>query len=124
MLERANTPNELQIYIETHKLKPNVRWTEYTGQELLTFPRLTLQELRDITLGAHLYVFILFIIMYIYNNILSTGVYQLKMAKSYVHEKVQRDEDFKFKMTASEPGLLHAKVYSRFSRASKHSTWI
>ena len=63
--------------------------------------------------------------LYFFNVIyFEIGVYQLRFAKSYIHDKVQREADFKFKMTLTEPGLLHANLYSRFSSAKKHSTWI
>ena len=52
LLERAETPNQLQIYLELNQIKrPNTQWVEYTGKELPMFPRLSLDKLRDYTLG-------------------------------------------------------------------------
>jgi len=70
--------------------------------ELPHFPRLSLAYLRDITLG----------------------VYQVKLAKSYIYDKRQRDTQFGFDMRMDEPGLLRARMYSRHSNAKQYNTWI
>lgn len=52
MLERARTPNRLQQYITERGLgNRRAGWFDHTALELPAFPRLTLDQLRDITLG-------------------------------------------------------------------------
>jgi hypothetical protein len=72
------------------------------GNNLPGFPNLTENYLRDLTLG----------------------VYQLKLAKSYVQDKVERDAEYKFEVLLEEPGILRARTYSRFSASVKHLLWI
>lgn len=48
----------------------------------------------------------------------------MRLAKSYTHDMFQRDMDFNFKMRLDEPGLMRFETYSRFSRGTRHKTWI
>jgi hypothetical protein len=66
ILDRAESPNEVQMYIDEHNLRrQRARWMDFNSTELPNFPRLDYEELRDLTVG----------------------VYQIKLAKSYVHDK-------------------------------------
>lgn len=79
------------------------------ANQLLDFPVLSEELLRDIT----------------------TGIYQIKLAPGYVQDKMERegDEEFQIEMLRDayrlpEPGLLRVRVYSRFRNATKYQLWI
>ena len=66
--------------------------------------RLTLQHLRDLTLG----------------------VYQVRLAPGYIHDKMLRDniQELEFDERIDVLGVLRARVHSRFCGAKKHQTFI
>lgn len=73
------------------------------------FPVLTLDYLKDLT----------------------TGIYQIGLAPSYVQDKLQREgeeiieiELLRDQFRVPEPGLLRIRVWSRFRQADKHQLWI
>jgi hypothetical protein len=66
-----------------------------TSSELPEFPQLSDDYLTDLTLG----------------------VYQLKLSKSYVQEKIRREAEYKFEISLQESGILRARTYSRFSNS-------
>lgn len=53
-------------------------------------------------------------------------MYQIHLAPAYVQDIMQRDETrvLQFDELTDEPGLLRARVYSRFKNAVKHQLWI
>ncbi|XP_050508545.1 uncharacterized protein LOC126885834 [Diabrotica virgifera virgifera] len=57
---------------------------------------------------------------------LTIGIYQVKLAPSYIQDKLPREniEHFTFQALLEEQGLLRARVYSRFRQATKHQLWI
>ena len=54
---------------------------------------------------------------------LTVGVYQLKMAPSYVQEHLDNGH-FQIFVSQQRPGLLCAKIQSRHSAASKYKLWV
>lgn len=59
------------------------------------------------------------------------GTYQVKLAPSYVQDKLQRDgqDEYQIEMSRDEnriprPGFLRVRVYSRFRTATKHQLCI
>jgi len=68
------------------------------------FPRLTLEHLRDLTVG----------------------VYQVYLAPSYIQDKIQRDEQEEFQLDEliDESGFIRVRLYSRFRNAAKYQLWI
>ena len=105
MLEKSRLPNLLLAKVETEGLEHVKRsdWFSMTAEvHLPGFPVLTEDYLRDLTVGVH----------------------QLKLTKSYVHDKVQRDSDYTIDILLEEPGLLRARIYSRFRQSVKYYLWI
>lgn len=77
--------------------------------QLDDFPMLTIDDLKDLTVG----------------------VYQVKLAPSYVQDTLQRQaqEELQVEMSQDEnrvpqPGLLRVRVFSRFSNSAKYQLWI
>lgn len=74
--------------------------------QIIGFPRLTLQDLRDITFGE----------------------YQLQLAPSYIQDRLQREdregEVFQLDTYRGDPGIIRVRIFSRFRNATKHQLWI
>jgi len=107
MLEVANQPNELQTRVENERLhlrNLNDPWFPMTGEHLPGFPRLPLEYLRDKTFGT----------------------YQVRLAPSYVQDRIQRNpaHEFEFETQLNEVGLLRSRLHSRFTNAIKYMLWI
>lgn len=103
---RALSPNIMQarVEVDTTLRSRNAGWVRLDQYALADFPHLTLEYLEDLT----------------------AGVYQLSLAPAYVQDKMNRDDDesFQFDQRIQEPGLIRIRIYSRFSRATKHQLWI
>ena len=52
------------------------------------------------------------------------GVYQVKLARSYVQDKIRRDGEYEFQILIHEPGLLRARIFSRFTNSAKYQIFI
>lgn len=107
-LHRARQPNEMQARLDAdNNLKSRVAgWVPLQANQLLQFPRLTLDYLRDFT----------------------AGVYQLNLAPAYIQDKLARDNNgrFDFDQRLLEPNLIRLRIFSRFRRAynTNHQLWI
>ncbi|KMQ87335.1 hypothetical protein RF55_13409 [Lasius niger] len=102
LLQKAREPNIVKALVEAENLATR------NVEERLDFPVLTLEYLKNLTIG----------------------VYQVKLALSYIQDK-QRDEDeelhiemLRDRNRLPEPGFLRARVFSRFRNAAKHQLWI
>jgi len=104
MLERSRMPNVLMQRVEEERLHTHQggRWVPLREANLLGFPILPLEYLRDFTFGT----------------------YQIKLAPGYVQDRTARDREMRFEVIMHEPGLLRAKVYSRHTNATKYQLWI
>jgi len=111
LLEKAREPNVVQAIVEVDNLKNrNIhRWVQLDARHLLDFPVLTLDFLKDLTIG----------------------IYQVKLASSYVQDKLYREADdiievemLKDEDQLPQPGFLRTRVFSRFRNATKYQTWI
>lgn len=111
LLARAQEPNVVQALVETENLHTRnaQRWVKLDANQLNDFPALEIDLLKDIT----------------------TGIYQLKLAPSYIQDKLQRDEDeeFQVEMLRDEdrlptPGFMRVRVYSRFRNSTKYQLWV
>ncbi|CAH1106001.1 unnamed protein product [Psylliodes chrysocephalus] len=111
IIEKAREPDIVQAFVNVNNLfARNInRWVRMDTVHLMEFPQLTLEYLQDLT----------------------TGVYQVNLAPSYVQDKLQRDADEKFQFemlrgenNLPERGLLRVRVYSRFRNATKHQLCI
>lgn len=72
LLERARKPNVIQALVEAENLHTRNahRWVHLNSVQLLDFPVLTLDFLKDLTVG----------------------IYQIRLAPSYVQDKLQREK--------------------------------
>ncbi|EZA56076.1 hypothetical protein X777_03921 [Ooceraea biroi] len=104
-------PNVIQALVEIENLntKNAQRWIRLDAEQLLDFPVLTLDFLKNLTVG----------------------VYQIKLAASYVQDKLQRDEEEEFQLEMlrdvnrlPQPGLMRVRIFSRFRNATKYQLWI
>lgn len=111
LLERAQEPNVVQALVEQENLHTRnaQRWVRLAANQIVDFPILGLDYLKDLT----------------------TGVYQIKLSSSYIQDKLQRDEDeeFQLEMLRNEnrlptPGFMRVRVYSRFRNSTKYQLWI
>lgn len=113
MRERANMPNVVQALFDLEPIALNSRschiWLTLTSQHVQDFPRLTMDDLKRITVG----------------------VYQIGLAPGYIQDKIQRqDEDeFQIEMRSNqthqpETGFLRVRTFSRFRNSTKYYVWI
>lgn len=111
LLERVGEANVVQAKVEAEKLHTTnaQRWMPLRAELLNDFPILSLDYLRDLTIG----------------------VYQVELAPSYVQDKMRREESEEFQVellrTADrtpEPGFLRVRLYSRFRNATRYQLWI
>lgn len=111
LLTRAADVNMIQVMVEVENLKAKSaqRWVQLNSNFVPEFPSLNWNQLRNLT----------------------TGVYQLGLAPSYIQDKLSRDnaEVFEVEMLRDtdnipEPGLLRVRAYSRFRNATKYQLWI
>lgn len=105
LLERAQRVNVMQARVEAENLRDRGgRWTRLNHNHFQDFPRLDLDYLRDLTVG----------------------VYQVRLAPGYIQDKILRDqnEEIQFDELVNAPGLLRARIYSRFTRSVRHQLWI
>lgn len=105
ILAKLRDVNVVQARVEVENLqRRHGQWLQLQANHLPDFPYLTVEYLRSITLG----------------------IYQIKLAPSYIQQKLQRDEmeilelDVLFK----EPGFIRLRIYSRFRRATRYYIWI
>lgn len=103
MLDLVDQPNVVLAKVEVDKLRrKRTGWVDMTAIDLPGFPTLREDYIRNLTLG----------------------IYQIKLARSYVHDKVSSESDYIFQICLEEPGLLRARLYSRFKRSTKYNVWI
>ena len=100
MLKRLPTQNRLLEEVDSLNLdKHRKNFKTLTSEDCPEFPKLTKQDLADITLGS----------------------YQIKMAKLYVSAHLDNEGKYSFQICTDqdEPGLLRVEVHSRH----KHNTF-
>nr|XP_012217696.1 PREDICTED: uncharacterized protein LOC105669368 [Linepithema humile] len=108
LLEKANEVNVVQALVEAEHLNTQRR-IRLNAQHVPDFLILDLHFLRDLTVG----------------------IYQIHLAPSYIHDKLQREESEEFQIEMlrdvqriPQPGLIRVRVYSRFRNAAKYQLWI
>ncbi|KYN09817.1 hypothetical protein ALC57_18070 [Trachymyrmex cornetzi] len=110
-LTKAQEPNVVQALVEAENLHTRNagRWVSLAANQLNDFPLLGLDLLKELT----------------------TGIYQIKLAPSYIQDKSQRDDDEEFQLEMLRdndrlpaPGLMRVRVYSRFRNTTKYQLWI
>lgn len=104
LLQRLNRPNTVQDKVEelSLKKKASISWKNVDEDELLEFPSLSLDELKQITLGP----------------------YQLNIGALYNSAKAPEGSGYSFQMHEELSGMLRLKLQSRFSKNKCHTVWI
>ncbi|XP_043469676.1 uncharacterized protein LOC122503266 [Leptopilina heterotoma] len=111
LLEKVNEVNVVQALVEVENLHTRnaQRWIRLDAALLNDFSVLTIDFLRDLTVGT----------------------YQIKLSPSYIQDKLARDndEEFQIKMLRNEertptPGFIRVRVFSRFRNAGKYQLWV
>ena len=103
MLSLVNKENELEVKLKNKQIE--IKKSNFIKLDQLTlndFPILNKTELEQLTLG----------------------IYQLRIAKSYIHEHMSQDGKFVFLCSKLENGLLMCSIQSRHSNNKKHKCLI
>ncbi|CAC5385203.1 unnamed protein product [Mytilus coruscus] len=103
MLQRSRQVNHVQQIVEDNNLiRKKAVYTVVNGVDnVLDLPKLTLQEIRDITMG----------------------VYQLKLAPRYTESHIN-DDNYTLQICKDRPNLLRVKLSSRHSSSKAYSLWV
>lgn len=105
LLRKANVANAVQERVEADRLcRRNGQWEHLTEEHVQDFPRLSLQQLKELTVGT----------------------FQVRLANAYVQDKVHRDEDggFELDMHINEQSFMRVRVNSRHQNAVHHQIFI
>ncbi|KYN50167.1 hypothetical protein ALC62_01022 [Cyphomyrmex costatus] len=111
LLERAREPNVVQALVEAENLHTRnaQRWVRLNAGQIQDFPILTIQDLKDLTFG----------------------IYQVKLAPSYVQDKLQREAEDELQVEMlrdqnrlPQPGFIRVRVFSRFRNSTRYQLWI
>lgn len=99
---RMGMANLLQDKVNEFQLKRNVKWTKASATAVIGFPRLTDEDVLEITLGP----------------------YQKNQGERYIERDLQLDPLYTVYVHREEPGIVRIKLKSRFRRAVTHNLWI
>lgn len=113
LLRKVRDVNVLQQLVEQENLhrRNRHRWVRLSSDQIQNFPRLTLDFLKELTVGA----------------------YQVQLAKSYIKDKLQREQDEVFQIEVvnrhncndiPERGIIRVRLYSRCRNATNYQLWI
>lgn len=103
MIAQSKKQNKLRLFVEENKLQGQRKnWETMSSESLPEFPQLSYDYLRKITFG----------------------VYQIKLARSYVQDKIQNENQYNFKVHEERPGFIRVQTKSRFSGSKKRNLWI
>lgn len=105
MINRFRTPNLIQEKVERERLATrNGTWQRMDAALFPSFPRITLDYLKDLIFGS----------------------YQIRLAPSYIQDKLLRDDVDIFQVDSSrtEEGFLRVRVYSRFRNSTKYQIFV
>lgn len=102
-LTLMSSSNAMQARVEDERLDRNTKaWRKLDGQSAPDFPRLSLEDLEGITFGP----------------------YQIKLAKRYTKLHVQKKGQFEILLNTEVPGVIRARLESRFSSNKDHQLWV
>lgn len=95
--------NKLKEQIEQLGLKRMMtRWEKASESSVVDFPKLSMEDLKRITLGT----------------------YQLKTAKRYIEHHMKESSEFGIFIHRENAGLIRARIQSRFSWSKTHDAWV
>lgn len=95
--------NELKCEIEKLGIqRMSARWEKASSTTIVDFPRLTMDDLKLITLGS----------------------YQLKMAEKYISQHMRNESEFVIYVHRENEEIIRSQIQSRFSNSKIHNAWI
>lgn len=101
--ENSTKENKLKIEIEELGIqRMSTRWEKASESTITDFPRLTMDDLKKITLGS----------------------YQIKMAEKYIQQHMKDNSDFTIYVHRHNQQIIRTQIQSRFSNAKLHSAWV
>lgn len=97
---------------ENNKLKEEIgrlgivrmtkRWERASATTLSDFPKLSMEDLKRITLGS----------------------YQIAIAEKYIDQHMKESSEFGIFIHRVNTDIIRAKIQSRFSTSKQHNTWV
>ena len=102
MMDKCVQGNHVQMFVEENNLLKRRSMFSDMNEGLDDFPRMTLQSLRDITMG----------------------VYQLKQAKRYTAEHLTSEGEYAMMSCKDRPDLIRVKLASRHSSSKVYNVWV
>ncbi|CAF3659116.1 unnamed protein product [Rotaria socialis] len=105
MLRLATQSNNIKTYVDRLKSKSekSLKWTLLNAKySVKDFPRMTFNELNDLTLGT----------------------FQLKQAKKYAVEHLSNNGSFNIKIAKQRDDLIRAQILSRHKSATLYDVWV
>lgn len=95
--------NQLKDEIDELGLKRmTTRWERASASSVPDFPRLSMENLKRITLGT----------------------YQIKIAERYIENHMKKESDFGIFIHRENDGIIRARLQSRFSKSKTHDCWV
>lgn len=101
--EEIPQTNELKEEIEKRGMKRmTTRWEKASASSVIDFPKLSMDDLKRITLGS----------------------YQIKIAERYIETHLKDDNDFGIFIHREMDNMIRARIQSRFSKCKTHDAWV
>lgn len=95
--------NTLKTEIESLGIqRMSTRWEIATTGAVADFPKLSMDDLKRITLGS----------------------YQIKMAERYIQQHMKNSSDFIIYVHRENHEIIRSKIQSRFSKSKVHNAWV
>lgn len=95
--------NKFKEEIESLGLKRmTTRWEKASESSVTEFPKLSMEDLKRITLGT----------------------YQIKIAEKYIESHMKEFSEFGIFIHRDTEGIIRARIQSRFSRSKTHDAWV
>lgn len=95
--------NELKEEIDELGLRRmTIRWQKASASSVLDFPKLSMDDLKRITLGT----------------------FQIKIAERYVDSHLRCDSEFGIFIHREKEDIIRTRIQSRFSKSKSHDAWV
>ncbi|VDI64698.1 Hypothetical predicted protein [Mytilus galloprovincialis] len=104
MLEKSRQNNNIKTMVEEENLmRKRTVYQTVNSFELTDFPVLTLDDLRELTMG----------------------IYQIKQAPLYTREHLAEESGlYELHLVRDKPNLIRCKIQSRHTNSAVHTLWI
>ncbi len=99
---RLEMPNLMADKVKEFELKKNKKWMKATSGEVIGFPRLSEDDIWQISLGP----------------------YQIKKGQRYTERDLKLDPLYRVLIHKEQDGLVRIKLQSKYRRAVTHNLWV